>query len=66
MAAGLPGAGAGAREVQSHRYAGFEDGDDDEEPAGREALEDDDEDGQHVAAASLVRKLCFLLGFGFG
>ena len=49
-------AAPGARDVQSHRYAGFDDGDDDEEPAPAPDLQDEeDEAGQHISAASLVR-----------
>ena len=49
-------AATGARDVQSHRYAGFDDGDDDEEPAPAPDLADEeDEAGQHISAASLVR-----------
>ena len=49
-------AAPGARDVQSHRYAGFDDGDDDEEPASAPDLADEeDEAGQHISAASLVR-----------
>ncbi|KAK9834883.1 hypothetical protein WJX81_006337 [Elliptochloris bilobata] len=57
MAAALPG---GGREVQSHRYAGFDDGDDDEEPApAPDLLDEEDKAAQHISAASLGEEVYF-------
>ena len=55
-------AAPGAHDVQSHRYAGFDDGDDDEEPApAPDLLDEEDEAGQHISAASLVRSATLFL-----
>lgn len=53
IAAALPASAEGARDVQSHRYAGFDDGDDEDETA-PDVLDDEDEVAQQISAASLV------------
>ena len=51
----MTGAAPGGRDVQSHRYAGFDDGAEDAEPAAPGAPDDDEDAGQQVAAASMAR-----------